>query len=67
MYGIKLEKYVPAPKPATADRIVAVHYYPAWKKESAGLHNGFSQELDSATEEYVPDFDLEEVKRIIYK
>lgn len=33
----------------------------------AGLHNGFSQELDSATEEYVPDFDLEEVKRIIYK
>ena len=41
MYGIKLEKYVPAPKPATADRIVAVHYYPAWKKESAGLHNGF--------------------------
>ena len=33
----------------------------------AGLHNGFSQELDSATEEYVPDFDLEEVKRIIYR
>lgn len=24
----------------------------------AGLTNGFSQELDSATEEYVPDFDL---------
>lgn len=33
----------------------------------AGLHNGFSQELDSATEEYVPDFDLDEVKRIIYR
>ena len=25
----------------------------------AGLTNGFSQELDSATEEYVPDFDLQ--------
>ena len=41
MYNIKLEKYVPKPNPATSDRIVAVHYYPAWKKGSAGLHNGF--------------------------
>lgn len=32
---------------------------------SAGLHNGFSQDLDSATEEYVPDFDLQEVRKII--
>lgn len=34
---------------------------------SAGLHNGFSQDLDSATEEYVPDFDLQEVWNIINK
>lgn len=32
---------------------------------SAGLHNGFSQDLDSATEEYVPDFDLQKVRNII--
>lgn len=34
---------------------------------SAGLYNGFSQDLDSATEEYVPDFDLQEVRNIINK
>ncbi|MDE5602232.1 MAG: radical SAM protein [Clostridia bacterium] len=32
-----------------------------------GLKNGFCQELSSATEEYVPDFDLDEVKRILLK
>ncbi len=42
MYNIKLEKYVPQPNPATTDRIVAAHYYAAWKKGSAGLHNGFN-------------------------
>lgn len=31
----------------------------------AGLSNGFSQELDSATEEYVPDFDLNALKKLI--
>lgn len=41
MYNIKLEKYVPEPRPATTDRVVAVHYYAAWKKGAAGLHNGF--------------------------
>lgn len=41
MYNIKLEDYVPAPKPATTDRIVAAHYYAAWKKGAAELHNGF--------------------------
>lgn len=30
-----------------------------------GLHNGFSQELDSATQEYVPNFDLEILKDIL--
>lgn len=32
-----------------------------------GLHNGFSQELDSATEEYVPDFDLNALKNLLAK
>ena len=41
MYNIKLNSYVPAPQPATADRIVAAHYYAAWKKGTAGLHRGF--------------------------
>ena len=41
MYNIKLENYVPEPRPATTDRIVAAHYYAAWKKGAAGLHNGF--------------------------
>lgn len=33
----------------------------------AGLHNGFSQELDSATEEYVPDFDLSALQALLTK
>ena len=31
----------------------------------AGLKNGFCQELESATEEYVPDFSLEELSNIL--
>ncbi len=31
----------------------------------AGLHNGFSQELDSATEEYVPNFDLSALQALL--
>lgn len=41
MYNIKLSNDVPKPMPATTDRIVAAHYYPAWKKGAPGLHNGF--------------------------
>ena len=41
MYNVKLENYVPEPKPATSDRIVAAHYYAAWKKGAPGIHNGF--------------------------
>ena len=48
MYNIKLEEYVPVPMPATSKCIVAAHYYPAWKKGSAGLHNAF----DDLAEEY---------------
>lgn len=46
MYNIKLCDYVPEPKPATSDRIVAAHYYPSWKKGTAGLHNGFDDMHD---------------------
>ena len=31
MYNIKFEDYIPEPKPAKSDRIVAAHYYAAWK------------------------------------
>ncbi|MCQ2385465.1 MAG: glycoside hydrolase family 99-like domain-containing protein [Clostridia bacterium] len=41
MYHIQLTDKIPAPKPATVDRIVAVHYYAAWKKGAPGIHNGF--------------------------
>ena len=42
MYNIKLEKYIPKPNPATSDRIVAAHYYAAWKYGAAGIHEGFN-------------------------
>ncbi|MEG1529470.1 MAG: 4Fe-4S cluster-binding domain-containing protein [Clostridia bacterium] len=32
---------------------------------NAGLKNGFSQELESAKEEYVPSFDIDKLKKII--
>ena len=41
MYNIKLTNYVPEPQPAKSDMIIAAHYYGAWKKGSAGLHDGF--------------------------
>ena len=42
MYNIKFESYVPEPKPATTDRIVAAHYYAAWKRGAAEIHEGFN-------------------------
>lgn len=42
MYNIKFHSYVPEPQPATSDRIVAAHYYAAWKKGAAGIHEGFN-------------------------
>jgi len=41
MYHIKFHDYVPEPIPATTDRIIAAHYYPAWKKGAAQVHDGF--------------------------
>ena len=46
MYNIKLESYVPEPKPAHSDRIIAAHYYAAWKKGAAGIHDGFNELAD---------------------
>lgn len=42
MYNIKLTSYVPEPKPVTSNCIVAAHYYAAWKKGAAGLHDAFN-------------------------
>ena len=42
MYNIKFESYVPEPKPAKSDRIVAAHYYAAWKYGAAQIHEGFN-------------------------
>ena len=50
MYNIKFSDYIPAPSPAKSDRIVAAHYYAAWKKGAAGVHEGF----DDLAEEF-PD------------
>ena len=42
MYNIKLNNYIPTPNPAKSDRIVAAHYYAAWKYGAAGVHEGFN-------------------------
>ena len=41
MYNIKFSSYIPEPRPAKTDRIVAAHYYAAWKKGAAEVHEGF--------------------------
>ena len=41
MYNFQLADYMPEPMPATSDRIIAAHYYAAWKKGAAGIHEGF--------------------------
>ena len=50
MYNIKFTDYIPEPNPAKSDRIIAAHYYGAWKKGAAGVHEGF----DDLAEEF-PD------------
>jgi len=50
MYNIKFTPYIPEPTPAVSDRIVAAHYYSAWKKGAAEVHEGF----DDLAKEY-PD------------
>ena len=41
MNNMKLSNEMPAPQPVSSDYIVAAHYYAAWKKGSAEIHNGF--------------------------
>ena len=45
MYNIHLYDEMPAPRAVTVkeDRIIAAHYYPAWKNGAAELHEGFPE------------------------
>ena len=42
MYNVKLYNYVPEPQPVNSDRVVAAHYYAAWKKGAAEIHDAFN-------------------------
>lgn len=70
MYVSLMGQYFPTPNvenhPILSRRITEDEYDQATQAFfDAGLQNGFSQELDSATEEYVPDFDLDELQKIL--
>ncbi len=70
MYVSLMGQYFPTPNvenhPILSRRITEDEYDQATQAFfDAGLQNGFSQELDSATEEYVPDFDLDELQEIL--
>ena len=70
MYVSLMGQYFPTPNvenhPILSRRISEEEYDEATQAFfDAGLQNGFSQELDSATEEYVPDFDLDALQEIL--
>lgn len=70
MYVSLMGQYFPTPNvenhPILSRRITEDEYDQAMQAFfDAGLQNGFSQELDSATEEYVPDFDLQALQEIL--
>lgn len=70
MYVSLMGQYFPTPNvenhPILSRRITEDEYDQATQEFfDAGLQNGFSQELDSATEEYVPDFDLDALQEIL--
>ena len=70
MYVSVMGQYFPTPAvsghPVLGRRINQLEYNMAVDAFfDAGLSQGFSQELDSATEEYVPDFNLDELKKIL--
>ena len=70
MYVSLMGQYFPTPNvenhPILSRRITEDEYDQATQAFfNAGLQNGFSQELDSATEEYVPDFDLDALQEIL--
>ncbi len=70
MFVSLMGQYFPTPAvsnhPVLSRRITQEEYDEATDAFfDAGLSNGFSQELDSATEEYVPDFDLDALQAIL--
>lgn len=70
MFVSLMGQYFPTPAveahPVLSRRITQEEYDEATDAFfEAGLINGFSQELDSATEEYVPDFDLQALQAIL--
>ena len=70
MFVSLMGQYFPTPAvethPVLSRRITQEEYDEATDAFfDAGLTNGFSQELDSATEEYVPDFDLQALQAIL--
>lgn len=70
MYVSLMGQYFPTPNvenhPILSRRITEDEYDQATQAFfDAGMQNGFSQELDSATEEYVPDFDLQALQEIL--
>lgn len=70
MYVSLMGQYFPTPAvqnhPTLSRRLTAEEYDKATDMFfAAGLSNGFSQELDSATEEYVPNFDLDALRKIL--
>ena len=72
MYVSLMGQYFPTPNvenhPILSRRITEDEYDQATQAFfDAGLQNGFSQELDSATEEYVPDFDLGALQEILHE
>lgn len=72
MYVSLMGQYFPTPNvenhPILLRRITEDEYDQATQAFfDAGLQNGFSQELDSATEEYVPDFDLDALQEILHE
>lgn len=72
MYVSLMRQYFPTPNvenhPILSRRITEDEYDQATQAFfDAGLQNGFSQELDSATEEYVPDFDLDALQEILHE
>ena len=72
MYVSLMGQYFPTPAvqdhQTLSRRLTAEEYERATDMFfEAGLKNGFSQELDSAKEEYVPNFDLDLLKNILNK
>lgn len=72
MYVSLMGQYFPTPNvenhPILSRRITEDEYDQATQAFfDAGMQNGFSQELDSATEEYVPDFDLQALQEILHE